>query len=145
MAKKFGRYIRFAIGDGASPEVFTEIAGQTGVTWSSSTNYIDASSKSDYPYAVRSPGREDISIEVSGKLVLPDANGLEATHAAIFADPKVAKNVRLLDVEPSPDTTIFEASMFLGNWNAGADDEDNRTFSFTATLAATPTTNDLTP
>lgn len=143
MAKKLGRYFRLAIGNGASPEVFTIIAGQRSLGFDASPNFFDTSSKDDYPYATQGVGRQTLNINVEGVLDLPDANGIEAVEAA--AEAGTATNFRILDTEPSPDGVMFEGSMYCTfQWDA--DDEAPGTYTIALTPAAAPTTAlDLTP
>ena len=143
MARKLGRYFRFKIGNGSSPETFTEPAGQTGLTLNGATNMIDQSSKDDYPWTIKAPGRSDLSIQVSGKTQLPDASGLEIVYSNFLAGTAV--NCQVCETDASPDATRLVASMYISDFSEDGSDEDNRTYSFTATLAATPTTDDLTP
>lgn len=143
MAKQLGRYFQVAKGDAASPEVFNIVAGQRGLQRSGSTNLVDQSDKTNYPYAVQAPGRTQFQITVPGVRDLPDPNGLEAVYAQWLAG--TASQYQILNTEPSPDTVVFQASMYVSNFEQDDPDEESGSFTFTLTLAAAPTVDDLTP
>jgi len=146
MAEQLGQDFRVFKGDGASPEVFTEIAGQRGLTRDISTNLIDQSSKSAGLFGLQTPGRKQITFSVTGVRDLPDASGLEAVYAQqAGSSSQVAANYRVMNTGVSPNTTVFEASMYVSNFSQDDDDQDSGGYSFQLTLAAAPTTDDLTP
>lgn len=145
MARKLGQHYRLAVSDAASPEVFTVIAGQTGLSRDGSSNLIDQSSKTTGKYAVQSPGRAQLTLTVTGNVEVPDANGLEAVKALDASDPVPARNFQIQDHSVSPATVIFTCSMYVSNFSTDSPDQDNATYSFTLTAAAQPTVDDLTP
>lgn len=143
---QLGHNFQVARGDAASPEVFTLIAGQTGLDRSAAQELIDQSSKTTGQYAVQAAGRKSLSIQVSGIRELPDASGLEAVYAQWSgATQQTAALFRIVDVSASPDAVVFEGSMYVSEFSQSDPDQDNSTYSFTLTLALAPTTDDLTP
>lgn len=141
MARELGRFFKVYVGDGASPEVFTAIAGQEGLDRNAATNLIDQSNKSDNPYAVQAPGRTTLTVSISGKRIIPDAAGLERVYSQFKA--QAATNFRVVNEEPSPDLTVLEGSFYISSFSQGDADEDNATYSFDLTVASAPTTDTL--
>ena len=145
MAKKLGENYRFQIGDGASPEGFTELAGQRTLNSSGDSQLIDTSSKTTGRYRTQAAGRINRSFNVGGQLEIPDASGIEAARVKAFADPFLPVNCRIVDNTTSPDTVVFLGSMYITNWSETMDDEAGALYSFVATLADTPSVDDLSP
>lgn len=83
---EFGKDWRIKIGDGATPEVFTAIGGETGHKWSRSSQEIDISDKDSGIYGSTSYGQQKISFDLSGNLKLPD-DGFEALETASKTSP----------------------------------------------------------
>lgn len=143
MARELGRYFKLYAGNDASPEVFTVVAGQTGLTRDASSNLVDQSNKADYPYAVQAPGRANFTITCTGKRVLPDANGLELIYTAF--KNQTAINCKVGNTVASPVVFPLVGSFYITSFSQDDQDEDNGTFSFVATPAAAPSVDDLTP
>jgi hypothetical protein len=145
MARKLGQNYRLYVGSGASPEVFSVLAGQRSLTRDESTPLIDQSSKETGQYALQTPGRKALTLTVEGILDLPDANGIERLKTASNADPLVPVAIQIQDTSVSPNAVVFECEMYPGNFNMGADDQDNATYSFSLTAESAPSTDDLSP
>lgn len=127
--------------------VYHQIAGEVGFQPSRQTNMRDQSAKGDLGYAVKSPGKTDVTMACNGKLQLPDADGIERIHG--LAKTRTAELYQIR-VDPTfafaSGTEIFQASMYASDFSApGANDDDNATFSFNLTLAEPPTLDQLTP
>ncbi len=143
MAEKLGENYVVRIGDGATTEVFTEVAGQRSLTYNASSSLIPTSHKTTGRYGTSAAGRSEISIDVEGILDLPDANGLEAVITGWQADPNLPINFQIYDKVAAG--AIFECSMYISNLAYTHNDQEASTYSFTLSLAAAPTTDDLTP
>jgi hypothetical protein len=142
---QLGQNFQVAKGDGASPEVFTLIAGQTGLSRGNSTNLIEQSNKTSGQFGIQAPGRKTLSYQVTGIRDLPDANGLEAVYAQQNVYPQVPAIYQVQDVSQSPVDVVFACSMYVSNFAQDDPDQDNGSYSFTLTVAAAPTIDDLTP
>jgi predicted secreted protein len=142
MAKRLGKDYRLFVGDGASPEVFAELAGQRGLSFNATPNFFDTSSKDDYPFATQGAGRQTLNITVDGVLDLPDTTGIEALNTAQIAG--TAKTCQIVYEGVSPSVVTFQGSMFIQiAFDYG--DEAPATYTVTLSPAAAPTVNDLTP
>ena len=86
MSNEYGKNWRLAIGDGAVPEVFTPIGGETSLSFTRSSQEQDISDKDTGIYGASSYGQQKIAFKVSGNLKLPDA-GLEAVIDASKDNP----------------------------------------------------------
>lgn len=142
MAKLLGKNYRLFVGDGASPEVFSQVAGQRDLNLDASVNLIDISSKDDYPYRTQDVGRSDFQINVTGVLDVPDT-GLDRIIAIWESGQPV--NMQVKNVGTSPDTVVFAAAAVVGGFTRSFADEQPASYSFTMGLTSSPTTDDLTP
>lgn len=145
MAEELGQNFKLYVGLGTgSPETFTVVAGQKGLTREVATALIDVSSKTSGTYGQQVPGRGTLTINVTGQRVLPDANGLERVYA--LAQSRTAANFRIVNTLPSPTKIPFQCSMYVANFSQQDDDQQGGTYSFQLTVASTaPTVDDLTP
>lgn len=147
MAKKLGHEYKLYVGDSATPtEAFAQIAGQTGLTRDGSTALIDQSSKTTGQIAIQAPGRKTLTFTCTGKVEVPDENGLEEVYALQKVYPQAAANWQIR-VSPfdATDDLVFAGSMYISNFSIDDPDQDNSTYSFQLTCAAAPTTDLLTP
>jgi hypothetical protein len=128
----------------SSGGVYNPIAGEVGLQKASQTNMRDQSAKGDGRYKVQKPGRADVTISWSGKLQVPDPDGIERIKALELSG--TAENYQIRVTPWDSDDVIFEASMYSASFEGpGADDDDNALVSFQLTLAAVPTVDRLTP
>jgi len=142
MARMGGEDYRLFVKNASA--VYNDIDGEVSLQPSRQTNMRDQSAKGDGAYMVKKPAKTDVTINVSGKLQLPDTDGIERIHD--LAKTRVTNDYQLRVTPFSGSDVIFEASMYASNMTApGADDDDNATFSFQLTLAAQPTIDKLTP
>lgn len=121
---------------------YNPIAGEVDHQQSATTNMRDQSAKGDTS-AVERPGKRRLNITVSGKLQLPDPDGIERAKAL---DASKASND--YQIRQSPFTSgdvLFEAPMYTSGFSATAPDDDNATFSFNLSLAGAIVKDQLTP
>lgn len=124
--------------------VYNDIDGEVDVQPNRQTNMRDQSAKGDGAYMVQKPAKTNVTITCSGKLQLPDTDGVERVFD--LAKSRTAADYQLRVTPFSASEVIFEASMYASNMSApGATDDDNATFSFQLTLAAVPVKDQLTP
>jgi predicted secreted protein len=126
--------------ESTTPGTYNEIAGQQGLTKSGSTNLIDVSTKASGAYALQRVGKRNVTITCEGLADLPDANGytrLETRANQAIQAPTMFRIVKL------PSTVVFEASMYIGNFEGEFPQDGNVPYSFTLTLAAAPVTDTL--
>ena len=140
MAKKLGNNYRLRIGDGAGTEVFTEIAGQQDLSISRNAASIDTSTKDDFPYGTQAAGLRTASISFSLIPSLPDALGYAALETAASSTDPV--NYQIVDTA-NADAVVWEASMYIGDFNTSFGQNDSVKATGTLTLAAAPTTDSL--
>ena len=143
--EKLGQNYRLFVGDGAVTEAFTAVAGQTGLTRDGSTTLIDQSSKTTGQFAIQAPGRKTFTITCSGKVKLPDANGLEEVYAIQKVYPQDPANFQVRLDPFAADDVVFASSMYVSNFSMDDPDQDNSTYSFQVTCADTPTVDLLEP
>lgn len=72
MGTEHGLDWRIHIGDGATPEVFIPIGGETGFDFKRTSDEIDESTKDDGIYGSTSYAQQKITFSVTGNLKLPD-------------------------------------------------------------------------
>jgi hypothetical protein len=141
MAKKLGHEYKVYVDNGSG--TFNPIAGEVSHNREGSTTLIDQSAKGTGQIAIQAPGRKTLVITVEGKKDLPDSGGLERVYALQKVYPQVAGNFQIRKDPFAGGDVIFASSMFISNFNDGAPDQDNATFSFQLTCAAAPTTDNL--
>jgi hypothetical protein len=143
MAKKLGQEYKLFVDNGSGTK--TEIAGQTGLTRDGSTALIDQSSKTTGQIAIQAPGRKTLTITCTGKLEVPDANGIERVYAIQKVYPQVSESFEIrVDPWASGDV-VFEGEMYVSNWSQDDPDQDNSTYSFQITCADVPNVDLLDP
>ncbi|SDC30959.1 Phage tail tube protein [Sphingomonas sp. YR710] len=104
---------RLWVGDGATPEVFHEVAGQRGMSYTMSRSKIDQSTKAD-EYAVSRPGIGEMSLSLDILVTLPDANGYSALELALYS--KTVKDIQIRKDGSSGDGTtdvVFTAAVYV--------------------------------
>lgn len=141
MANRLGHEYQIYVDNGSG--TYNAIAGEITHTRDGSTTLIDQSAKGTGQFALQAPGRKTLSITVSGKKQLPDTNGLERVYALQKAYPQVANNFQIRLTPFSGSDVKFAASMYVSNFNDAHPDQDNASFSFQLTCAASPTTDVL--
>ena len=137
MAQLDGNGYRLQI-ETATAGVFQEIAGQQGLTVDGSASLQDVSTKSSGAYALQRPGKRNVTINLEGLADLPDATGFTRLHERAKLSPQSPTLFRIVKL---PSTTVFEASMYIGNFNVEYPQDGNVAYSCTMTLAAAPVTD----
>lgn len=74
MAKKYGNDYRWWV-ESATPGTYYEIKGQTESEIDETSQPIDTTSKSDFPYSTSGPGPRGLTLSLGVVPDLPDANG----------------------------------------------------------------------
>lgn len=88
MAKERGTKVLLYVGDGASPEVFTKVAGQRTTTLTLNATSIDASDKDNADWGTTLSGMRSGTIAVSGVANWPDTDGLNRLRE-VYQQPDV--------------------------------------------------------
>jgi predicted secreted protein len=141
MANRLGHEEKIFVDNGSG--TFTEIAGQVSYSMKRSTNFIDQSSKTTGRIALKAPGRQDLTLTVTGKKIVPDANGLERVFALTQVYPETPTNFQIRVTPFTSGDVRFQSSMYVGNYNEDGPDQDNTTYSFDLTCAAAPSVDVL--
>lgn len=128
---------RIQIGDGATPEVFTNIGGEISFDWKRSSQEQDESTKDDGIYGSSSFGQQKITFSVNGNVKLPDA-GLEAAFAASKASPPEV-NVKVVKGA----IVKYAGLVAIGNFSSSFPKDGSATYSFDMVNVGAPTTDDL--
>jgi len=141
MANRLGHEEKIFVDNGSG--TYTEIAGQTSYDASRPTQFIDQSSKTTGRISLKAPGRQDFTMTVTGKKIVPDANGLERVFALTQVYPQVAGNFQIRVTPFTGSDVRFQCSMYVGNFKETGPDQDNTTYSFDLTCAAAPSIDTL--
>jgi hypothetical protein len=128
---------RIQIGDGGSPEAFTNIGGEISFDWKRSSEEIDESTKDDGIYGSTSYGQQKIMISANGNVKLPDT-GLQALVAASKASPPEV-NIKIVKGA----TTKFAGKVAAGNFSTAHNKTGPVTWSCDLANVGAPTTDDL--
>jgi predicted secreted protein len=144
MAKKLGNDYRLWI-ESATPGTFNEIKGQTSLKISRQTGQIDTSTKDDYPYGTQAPGLKTLTIDCELYPNLPDANGFSRleTQANASTTTAVKFQIRKGGSSGAGADSVFEASMYIGNFDTDFGKNDVVKCTCQLTLASAPTTDSL--
>lgn len=137
MGTEYGKDWRIKIGDGAVPEVFTPIGGETSFDWKRSSQEIDLSDKDSGVYGSSSYGQQKITISVSGNVKLPDVGLEKAADVAKSAPPEVTVQIT------KGATVKFEGLVGVGNFSTSHGKDGPVTYSFDLSNIGAPTTDDL--
>jgi predicted secreted protein len=143
VGKKLGNDYRLWIDNGSG--TYSEIKGQQDLTINRDSGLIDTSSKDDGAYGTQAPGLKACSINCEVYPNLPDAAGYGRLETIALASPQVANNfqVRKGGSAGSGSDVVFQASMYVGNFNTTAPKNGVTGVSFVLALAAAPTTDAL--
>ena len=133
---KLGKNYRLQVGNGQATETFVSIAGEQSLSFSTSPDKIDGSSKDDGDYKVEFYGQQSISLQVSGKVKLPDTGlGLLDTARKTLGS---AIDIQIVDTL-NANAVKWAASMSVGAFKWDGNDKDAVTYSFDLAVAAAPT------
>lgn len=143
MGKKLGNDYRLWI-ESDTPGTFNEIKGQTTLRISRQSAQIDTSTKDDYPYGTQAPGLKTLTIDVELYPNLPDANGYTLLEEGAQASDPVGFQIRKGGASGAdPADVVFEASMYIGNFDHDMSKNDVVKCTAQLTLAAAPVTDAL--
>lgn len=81
--------------ESATPGTYNLIQGQGDLSISRSAAKIDTTSKDDLGYGTSAPGLRDLSLSLSVKPKLPDANGYTRLESLCNASPQLPFNVQV--------------------------------------------------
>lgn len=121
---------------------YNMLAGEGDIQQSAQTNMRDQSAKGDTD-AVEKPGKRRMNMTVSGKVQLPDVDGLE--RIKLLEKTKASNDYQIRVAPFTGSDVIFEAPMYTSNLSMGFPDDDNATFSFQLSLAGATVKDQLTP
>jgi hypothetical protein len=145
MAKKLGNDYRLWI-ESATPGTYNEIKGGTTLKISRQTSQTDTSTKDDFPYGTWAPGLKTLTIDSEIYPNLPDANGYGLLEAGANAGTTTPVNFQIRKGGSAGNGTtdvVFEASMFIGNFDTDFGKNDVVKCTFQLTLESAPTTDEL--
>lgn len=144
MPKLLGNNYRLWI-ESATPGTYNEVKGNTAITINRQGGLFDISSKDDGAYATQGPGLKATSLSVTVRPNLPDANGFTRLESAALASPQVSTNfqVRKGGSSGTGSDVVFQAAMYIANYNTSGPINGPIEVSFELGLAAAPTTDAL--
>lgn len=138
MGTEYGLDWRVQVGDGADPEVFTEIGGEIQFTWSRSSDEIDESTKDDGAYGSTSYGQQKIKIAMSGNLKLPNAGIKRVSDVSKLRPPHLQVKIMKGAI------VKFDGLMAVGNFSIEAPLKGPATYNYDLSNVGAPDTDDLT-
>ena len=142
MAKKLGNDYRLWI-ESAVAGTFNEVKGGTSLKINRTSNLIDTSTKDDFPYGTQAPGLKSLTIDSEIYPNLPDASGYGRLETIASGSEPVGIQIRKGGSEGVEADVVFEASMYVGNFNTDMRKNDVVKSDFQLSLAAAPTTDAL--
>lgn len=143
MAKKLGNDYRLWI-ESATAGTYNEIKGGTTLKINRQASTIDTSTKDDYPYGTQAPGLKSLTIDAEIFPNLPDANGYGRLEVAANGSTPTNFQIRKGGSAGAVGDVVFQASLYVGNFNTDFPKNDVVKSDFQLTLAAVPTTDALT-
>lgn len=145
MGKKNGTDYRLWI-ESATPGTYNEIKGQTGHDVKRQGGLFDTSSKDDGAYGTEMPGQKKVNLDFEIFPNLPDANGYGRLESAALASPSLPVNFQVRKGGSAGVTgdAVFQASMYIGNFDTSYPKDGPVKCTFQLALAAAPTIDALT-
>ncbi|MCU0892472.1 MAG: hypothetical protein MUE77_12210 [Sandarakinorhabdus sp.] len=142
MAVKNGNDYMVWVAAPATTPSFALMAGQQNLTFETSQQTADASSKTSGTVAIKLPTLREITIGVDFVADLPDAAGYTVVETAHKTQSRVLVQVRKDGATGSaPDDVIFQAEMWATNLSVNPGLNAALAGSVQFVLAATPTTD----
>jgi hypothetical protein len=143
VGKKLGNDYRLWIDNGSG--TYYEIKGQQDIEVNRDSSLIDTSSKDDGVYGTQAPSLKSLSLNCGIYPNLPDANGYGRLETVAFASPQVANNfqVRKGGSTATGSDAVFQASLYVGNFNTKKPKNGVVSVDFQLALAAAPTIDAL--
>jgi hypothetical protein len=137
MGTEHGLDWRVQVGDGAGPEVFTNIGGEISFDWQRASEEIDESTKDDGMYGSTSYGQQKITFNVNGNVKLPDTGLERVSDIAKTSPPEV--NIKIMKGA----TVKYAGLVAIGNFSTSHPKNGPVTYSFVMSNKGAPTTDDL--
>ncbi|QUT04842.1 hypothetical protein KFK14_17670 [Sphingobium phenoxybenzoativorans] len=141
MAKLLGNNYRLWV-ETAVAGTYAELKGQTTLKISRQANTIDTSTKDDFPYGTQAPGLKSLTIDVELFPNLPDTGYTRYETLAQGSAP-VNMQVRKGGSSGDNDDVVFQASLYIGNFDTDMSKNDVLKVTSQLTLAAAPTVDTL--
>jgi len=142
MAKLLGNDYRLWI-EGATPGTYAEVKGNTTLKISRQSGSIDTSTKDDFPYGTQAPGLKTLTIDAEIYPNLPDTTGYGTLETAAQGSTPKNFQIRKGGSTGDEDDAVFEASLYIGNFDTDFSKNDVVKCTFQLTLAASPTVDAL--
>ena len=142
MAKKLGNDYRLWI-ESATPGTYNEIKGQTSTKVSRQAGTIDTSTKDDFPYGTQAPGLKSLTLDVELYPNLPDTTGFTLFETTAQGSAPRKFQIRKNGSAGATGDAVFEASMYVGNFDTDFGKNDVVKVTSQLTLAAAPTIDTL--
>lgn len=134
MAKERGTQVLLKVGDGASPEVFTSLAGQQSTEMNINGNPIDTSDKTTNDWGTALQGIKNMTITCSGQVSWPDTAGLERLRSQMHAGNTVNCRIVLNTAGAN-----YEGAFSITDLSITGDRDNVTSYSLTLQNAAEPT------
>lgn len=142
MAKKLGNDYRLWI-ESATAGTYNEIKGGTSLKVNRQSSSIDTSTKDDFPYGTQAPGLKTLTIDFEIYPNLPDITGFTRLETMSQGSAPVNFQIRKGGSAGLTTDKIFEASMYIGNFDSDFGKNDVVKYTGQLSLAAAPATDTL--
>jgi hypothetical protein len=143
MAKLLGNDYRLWI-ESSTPGTYNEIKGQQSLTINRQSAQIDTSTKDDFPYGTNAPGLRSLTVDFEMIPNLPDANGFTRFETQSKTSAAIGFQIRKGGAAGAdPADVVFEADMYIGNYNSTMGQNDAVKATSNLTLASPPTVDEL--
>lgn len=142
MAKLLGNDYRLWL-ESTTPGTYHEIKGQTTLKISRQAQQIDTSTKDDFPYGTQAPGLKSLTIDFEIYPNLPDATGYTRFETLSQGTAPTKFQIRKGGASGDTDDAVFEASLYIGNFDTDMSKNDVLKVTGQLTLSAAPTIDTL--
>lgn len=142
MPKLLGNNYRLYI-ESATAGTYNEIRGQQTLRVSRQAAVIDTSTKDDGNYGTQAPGQRSLTIDCEFLPNLPDTNGYGRLETRANANPQVATNFQIRKAPYATGDSVFQASMWIGNFDTDYPRNEAVKCTCQLTLESAPTTDAL--
>ena len=142
MTKKLGNDYRLWI-ESATAGTYNEVKGQTGTKVSRQSSNFDTSTKDDFPYGTESPGLKKLTLDFEIFPNLPDTTGYGRIETVALGSAPNKFQIRKNGSSGVSGDAVFEALMYIGNFDTDFPKNDVVKCTFQLTLAAAPTIDAL--
>ena len=142
MAKRLGNDYRLWI-ESATADTYNEIKGNTALKINRSAELIDTSAKSDFPYGTQAPGLKNVTIDATIYPDLPDTTGYGRLESQSKVSAPTKFQIRKGGSDGAAGDVVFEAPMYIGNFNTDMPKNAPVQCDFQLALAAAPEEDEL--